>query len=85
MSMRVSLRGSRGTTLEINASTWQEALTAAAKHRWKRNGSLLGNQVIQAADATRLAAALKQAGRNGYGERFIYLSEFLMDNAITVE
>ena len=83
--MRVSLKGSKGTTLEISATCWRDALNAAAKNGWKRNCSPLGMNTIQASDSTKLSKALRQAGRNGYGERFIYSSDFLQDNAITVE
>ena len=83
--MRTKLIGSRGITLELPRTTWAEALTAAAKQGWKQNGSLLGKNTIQATDASKLSQALRQAGRKGYGEQFIYLAEFLQGNTITID
>ena len=83
--MRVKLKGSRGTTLEINATAWAEALTAAAKHGWKQNGSLLGMNTIQAADSSKLAQALRQAARKGGGDGWPYLADFLRGNTITLK
>ena len=82
---RVSLIGSKGTTLELNATAWQEAIEAAQRQGWKQNGSILGMNTIQAADSSKLAQALRQAGRNGSGEQFIYLADFLQGNTITVD
>ena len=60
--MRIALKGSKGTTLELSASTWAEAMKAAQKHGWRWNQNTAGEQVIQAAEATRMATALKKAG-----------------------
>ena len=72
-------------TLEISAATWTAALEAAHEQGWRWNKNIDGEQVIQAADATRMATALKKAGRRGYDEQFVYLADFLQGNTITLK
>ena len=82
---RVSLKGSRGTTFEIPEASWQAALAAASAEGWRWNTNLNGGHLLHKADASSLSKALRKAGRNGSGERFIYLADFLMGNSITIE
>jgi hypothetical protein len=77
--VRVKLKGSKGTTLELSRTTWEAALQAASAEgwRWNRNG---GN-VISKADANLLSRVLRSTA----GDLSPYLIEFLRDNSITVD
>ena len=83
--MRVRLKGSKGTSYEIPEASWQAALTAAAKQGWKFNGSMVGENAIQASDASKLSQALKQAARTSGGDGWPYLADFLQGNTITIK
>jgi hypothetical protein len=83
--MRVKLIGSKGTALELSRTTWEAAIQAASAEGWRWNTNINSEHILHKADSNSLSKALQKAGRNGSGERFIYLADFLLGNAITIE
>ena len=80
----VALRA-KGVTSDELSGLLAAALEAAHEQGWRWNKNINGEQVMQAVDSNSLSKALKTAGRNGYGQEFIYLADFLQGNTITIK
>ena len=77
----ISLVGSKGTTLQMPAARWQEAVQAALDFGFAMNGN---KEILRPDQANRMASALRKAARVTKDGLLLYLADFMNGNAVEI-